>query len=186
MRTCLWLNKWLQTLSYNSLLIPNKPIIYFPIIYFLFIVNWMIIALQNCASFCPTSTRISHRYNYVPSLWASLPLPSNPTPPLQVVTEHWFEFPELYSKLPLFILHMFPRYFLHSSHPLLPSSMSTSLFSMPASPLLPCKYVHQYHLSRFHIYVLIYLFFSFWLTSLCVIGSRFIHLIRIYTNAFLL
>ena len=80
----------------------------------------------------------------------------HPIPPLQVVTEHWFEFPELYSKLPLFILHMFPRYFLHSSHPLLPSSMSTSLFSMPASPLLPCKYVHQYHLSRFHIYVLIY------------------------------
>ena len=25
-----------------------------------------------------------------------------------------------------------------------------------ASPLLPCKYVHQHQLSRFHIYVLIY------------------------------
>ena len=30
-----------------------------------------------------------------------------------------------------------------------------------------------------------HLYFSFWLTSLCVIGSRFIHLIRTNSNAFL-
>ena len=30
-----------------------------------------------------------------------------------------------------------------------------------------------------------YLLFSFWLTSLCIIGSRFIHLIRIDSNVFL-
>ena len=29
-----------------------------------------------------------------------------------------------------------------------------------------------------------YLFFSFWLTSLCIIGSRFIHLIRTDSNVF--
>ena len=29
-------------------------------------------------------------------------------------------------------------------------AVSTSLLSMSASPLLPCKQVHQYHLSRFH------------------------------------
>ena len=29
------------------------------------------------------------------------------------------------------------------------STVSTSLFSMSASPLLPCRLVHQYHLSRF-------------------------------------
>ena len=50
-------------------------------------------------------------------------------------------------------------------------TVSTSLFSMTTSPLLPCKEVYQYHLSRFHLYALIwYLFFSFWLTSLCIIG----------------
>ena len=27
-----------------------------------------------------------------------------------------------------------------------------SLFSTSMSPVLPCKWVHQYHLSRFHIY----------------------------------
>ena len=45
---------------------------------------------------------------------------------------------------------------------------------------------HHYHLSKFHIYVLIYcigVFFS-WLTSLCIIGSSFIHLIRTDSNTF--
>ena len=35
-------------------------------------------------------------------------------------------------------------------------TVSTSLFSVSASLLLPCRQVHQYHLSRFHIYALIY------------------------------
>ena len=34
-----------------------------------------------------------------------------------------------------------------------------------------------YHLSKFHIYAFIWCF-SFWLTSLCIIGSSFIHLIK--------
>ena len=34
--------------------------------------------------------------------------------------------------------------------------MSTSPFSMSVSVFLPCKPVHLYHFSRFHIYVLIY------------------------------
>jgi len=37
------------------------------------------------------------------------------------------------------VVHMFPCHSLHSSHPLLPSCV-TSLFCMSASPLLPCKY----------------------------------------------
>ena len=37
----------------------------------------------------------------------------------------------------------------------------TSPFSASVSPFLPHKWVHQYHFSRFHVYVLIYLFFSF-------------------------
>ena len=48
------------------------------------------------------------------------------------------------------------------SVPLSPSlAVSISLFSMYESLFLPCKYVHQYHFSRFHIYVLIYnIYFS--------------------------
>ena len=33
-----------------------------------------------------------------------------------------------------------------------PPTVSTSLFSVSASPLLPCKQAHQYHPPRFHIY----------------------------------
>ena len=41
--------------------------------------------------------------------------------------------------------------------------------------------------SRFHIYVLIYdICFSLWLTSLCVISCRFIHLIKTDSNVFFL
>ena len=43
---------------------------------------------------------------------------------------------------------------LNSSHPHSPT-VSTSLFSISVSPLLPCKKDHQYHLSRNHIYMLI-------------------------------
>ena len=58
---------------------------------------------------------------------------------------------------------------LHSQF--IPSSpspaVSTSLFSMSASLFLPCRQVHQYHFSRFHIYAFTirYLFFCFLLHS---------------------
>ena len=35
-------------------------------------------------------------------------------------------------------------------------SASTSLFSMSASVLLPCRQFHQYHLSGFHIYAILH------------------------------
>ena len=61
-----------------------------------------------------------------------------------------------------------------------------SPFFMSASPVLPCEYGHQYHPSRFRMYVLIYfVFFSFWLASLYTRGSRFIHLIITDSNTFL-
>ena len=51
-------------------------------IYFFFLnfFYWRVIALQNFVVFCQTSTRISHRYTYIPSLLTSLPLPTHPTP----------------------------------------------------------------------------------------------------------
>ena len=45
----------------------------------------------------------------------------------------------------------------HHHHPLpLPPLVSIRLFSTSVSQLLPCKPVHLYHFSRFHIYALIY------------------------------
>ena len=55
---------------------------------------------DNCFTefvFCQTSTWISHRYIYTPSL-LNLPPISLPIPPLEVDTEPLFEFSEPYSK----------------------------------------------------------------------------------------
>ena len=48
--------------------------------------------------------------------------------------------------------------------------------------------VCHYHLSKFHIYALIHCIwcFPFWLTSLCIMGSSFIHLIRTDSNVLFL
>ena len=46
--------------------------------FFFYLFNWRIVALQNFVVFCQTSTWISHRYIYIPSL---LNLPPHPTPP---------------------------------------------------------------------------------------------------------
>ena len=49
---------------------------------------------------------------------------------------------------------------------------------------LSCVQGYCYHLSKFHIICIsiLYWCFSFWLTSLCIIGSSFIHLIRTDSN----
>ena len=50
-------------------------------------------------------------------------------------------------------LHMPSCCSLHPSHPLLPSPWGPQVCALgSASPLLPCKLVHQDHLSRFHTY----------------------------------
>ena len=43
-------------------------------------------------------------------------------------------------------MYMSPCYSVSSPHPLLPLTVSTSLFPRTAFPLLPCKQVHQNHL----------------------------------------
>ena len=64
---------------------------------------------------------------------------------------------------------------------------SKRLFYTSVSLLLSHLQGYHYHLSKFHIYVLVYcIFFSFWLTSLCIVGSSFIHLIRTDSNTFFL
>ena len=67
---------------------------------------------------------------------------------------------------------------LSPSLPLSPSpNVSTSpFFVSAASAFLPCKYVHQYHFSRFQIYMCYYMILiSLFLTyfTLCMTGSRF-------------
>ena len=72
--------------------------------------------------------------------------------------------------------------------PPLPSPIeSKNLFCTSVSLFLSCILGYCYHLSKFHIYALVYcIAVSFWLTSLCIMDSSFIHLIRTDSNVFFL
>ena len=91
-----------------------------------------------------------------PPSWSSNS-PPTPSHPSSLSQSTKFEFPVSCSKFPLATLFAHVSILLFQfvlpSHS---STVSTNLFSMFASPLLSCKYVHQYHLSRFHTYALIY------------------------------
>ena len=54
----------------------------------------------------------------------------------------------------LMVVYACQSYFPCPSHCFLPSTVSVSLFSISASPVIPSKEVHQYHFSRFHIHAL--------------------------------
>ena len=144
------------------------------------------IALQNFVVFCHTS-RISHRYTHVPSLpdfpHISLPMPSA-----------CHRFPESDSKFPLAICftHGIVNFCITLSlH--LPFSLLSSRF-VHRSVLYVCfstaaLKINSPVLSLQIPYICVsiwYLHFSFWLTSLCIMGSSFVHLIRTDSNAFLL
>ena len=70
--------------------------------------------------------------------------------------------------------------------PPFPLPESKRLFYISVSLLLSLIQGYRYHHSKFHIYVLVYCIASFWLTSLCIISSSFIHLIRTDSNVFFL
>ena len=130
----------------------------------LFIFNWRIIALQCCVGFCQTSASINRRYTRVPSLLnlppASPPSSSPPSHPSYVVTEHHAEH-LCYSSFPFAICFTYGNVhisvlFSEFVPPSFSPAVSMSLISMAESLFPPCKGVHQYQFSRFHIYALIY------------------------------
>ena len=82
------------------------------------------------------------------------------------------------------VLMMFSRNIPPSPSP----TESKSLFCTSVSLFLFCILGYHYHLSKFHIYALVYYigYLSFWLTLLCIMGSSFIHLIKTDSNEFFL
>ena len=124
--------------------------------------------------------------------WNSLPSPSPPHP--SRLLQSPFEISWVLQQIPIGCLFTYGDASFHvtlSIHLTLfflsSTPVSISLFAMYVSSLLPHK-INPFHLSRFHIYIYVSiwcLYFSFWLTSLFVIGSRFIHFTRTDSNAFL-
>ena len=79
-----------------------------------------------------------------------------PPPPFRLSQSTRFELPASHSKFPLAIYFTWKCVCFKFVPPFPLPTTSTSLLAMSASPLLPCKQVHQSHLSRFHIYALTY------------------------------
>ena len=95
-----------------------------------------------------------------------------------------------YQRSPIYFMHSINTYicqpqFPNSPHLFLSPLVSMHLISRSMSVFLLYKWDHLYHFSRFHIYVLIYMFFSLWLTSLCMTVSRSIHIFANDTILFL-
>ena len=128
---------------------------------FKFIFNWRITALQYCVGFCYIAIRISHKYTYVLS-FLNLHHTSYPVSPLEVVTEHqiWASYVTQQISTGFLVLHMvmyiFQCYSVSSSPLFFPHCVYKSVPS--ASPILPCRQVHQFHISRcINIWYLVFL-----------------------------
>ena len=95
-----WLGTHKHTIFRISCIAPEAilPLFLKKILFYLF--NWRIIALQCCVGFCLTTTQISHKCTYTPSLLNLHPT-SHPIPLLQVVMERQVELPVLNSSCPL-------------------------------------------------------------------------------------
>ena len=154
--------------------------------------NWRLITLQYCSGFCLTLTRISHGCTCVRMCILNPPPTSLPIPSLRVVPVQRLWVPcfmhrtwtgDLFQYGNTHVSVLFSQII-----PPLPSpTESKRLFYTSVSLLLSHIHGYCYHLSIFHIYVsILYWCFSFWLTSLCIIGSSFIHLIRTDSNVFFL
>ena len=107
----------------------------------------------------PHNNANQRKYTYIPSL---LSLPSTPSSHPSRLSQSTGLSSPCYTAAShqLSILHMIVRVrqpsSLKSSCPLLPLIVFRSSFSASASLFLPCKQVHLYHFSRFHIYVLMH------------------------------
>ena len=161
-------------------------ITHFKKIFNLFIFNWRIISLQNGVGFCQTSTWISHRYTYVPSF---LNIP--PTPLGCYRSQVWV--PWVIQQIPIGCLISYGNISFHvtfSLHPtlsFLPNPrvhMSALYVSVSIAALQILLSVPSFQTPYICVSIR-YLFFSFWITLLCMTVSRSIHVSANDTSLFL-
>ena len=148
--------------------------------------------VDYCGGFCHTFTWISRGCTCVPHLEAPsylLPHPilqGHPSVPALRTLSHASNLD--WRSISHMVICMFQCYSIKSSHPrlLLQGPKVCSLYLC-----LFCCLAYRVIIAIFLNYTcmcidILYCCFSFWLTSLCIIGSSFIHLIRTDSNAFFL
>ena len=124
--------------------------------------------------------------SWTPSYFPSHPIPlDHPSAPVPSTLSYASNLD--WRSISHMIIYMFQCYSLKSSHPrLLPQSPKVCSLYLCLFCCLTYKGCH-YYLSKFHKYVFIYCIgIFFWLTSLCIIGSSFIHVIKTDSNVFFL
>ena len=157
-----------------------------------FFFNWRLITLQYCGGFWHTLTCISHGCTCVPHPKLPSHLPPHPIPlgcPYARVLSALVYASDFYwSSISHKVIYIFQCYSLKSSHPrLLPQSPKVCTLYLCLFCCLAYRVIVTIFLNSIYICVNIpYWCFSFWLTSLCIIGSSFIYFIRIDSNAFFL
>ena len=126
--------------------------------------NWRLITLQYCSGFCHTLTWISHGCTCVPhpELFPH-PIPQgHPSAPALSALSHASNLD--WRSILHMVIYMFQCCSLKSSHPrLLPQSPKVCSFHLC---LFCC---HSYHLSKFHIYALIYCIGNSSIFTLCLL-----------------
>ena len=157
----------------------------------LFIYLFYFLTLQYCIGFAIYQHESTTGIHVFPIL--NPPPSSLPVPSLWVVPVHQPQAPSIVHRTWTGdSFHIWYYTCFNAFSPIIPPSPSPTeskrLFYTSVSLLLSCIKGYCYHLSKFHIYVLVYCIwcFSFWLTSLCIISSSFIHLIRTDSNVFFL
>ena len=161
--------------------------VFLKLIYF----NWKLVTLQYCSGFRHTLTWISHRHTCVPhpehpSHFPSCPIPQgHPSTPALSTLSHALNLD--CKSASHMIIYTFQCYPLKSSHPcLLPQSPKDCFIYLCLFCCLTYRIIITIFLNSYICISILYWCFSFWLTSLCIMGYSFIHLIRTDSNAFFL
>ena len=142
--------------------------------------------------FCHTSTWICHRWTRVPHPEPPAHLPPRTIPlgyPSAPAPSFLYPVSNLEWRFVSYrILYMFQCHSPKSSHTLpLPQSPKDCSIHLCLFCCLPYRIIVTIFLNSIYMHYSIYILywcFSFWLTSLCIIGSSSIHLMRTDSNVF--
>ena len=124
-----------------------------------FFISWRLITLQYCSGFCHTLTWTSHGFTYVPHPDPPSCLPPIPSLWVFLVHQPWALVsciqPGLVICFTLDNIHV-SMLFSQNIPPSHSPTESQSLFCTSVSLFLFCVLGYRYHLSKFHIYALVY------------------------------
>ena len=139
----------------------------FLLYYYYYYFNWKIITLQYCSHFCHTLTCICHGFTCVPHPEPPVHLPPHPIPlghPSAPAPSTLYHASNLdWRSISHMIIYIETYIFSQIIPPSLSPTESKSLFFMSVSLLLSRIQGYHYHLSKFHVYALVYcigVFFS--------------------------